>query len=203
MEKLKGVDLIIGCGKQGAYWSARADRVTIPLDHQTLTHPPKNFTIGDILALPFVGNSIDRIYADFVLNAVEMRGATMKEAISCPELLADESRPEQVRHWFIENLGKSPEKFKDNMKDLRWILRGISLAEMWRAIKTHGTITIVDHGHIVKWIEANKSQIFQDNSDQANIQMANLEDEDFRRSGSLEKIYRDGATIGKLVIRKR
>lgn len=204
MERLKEKNLVLGCGERGMDWRPRIfnDALVIPFDHKEFSYPQENFVVGDALALPFACSSIDRVYSDFVLNAVEMRSATMKDITDRPEILEDRSCPEPVRDWFINVLGRSAQKFERNQETLRWILREIVLREMWRVVKEGGSITIVDHGHIINWLRAKKLQIFHGDSEGIELRMPHLTDEDFRRSASLEKLSKNGAKVGKTVIRK-
>lgn len=204
MERSKEINLILGCGERGMDWHTRTscDSINIPLDRQTFSYPQLNFTVGDALNLPFSNNSIDRIYADFVLNSIEMRGASMKDVIACPQILADENRPEPVRRWFIDTLGKSDKKFEKNMDMLRWILRETTLHEMWRILKENGSMIIIDHAHVVNWLRATKSHIFHLNDDSIEMRMPDISTEDFKRSASLEKLTKNGIRVGKAVIHK-
>jgi hypothetical protein len=204
MERQREVNIILGCGERGMYWSPRAmaSEMVVPMDSQQFNLPTANFVISDTLNLPIASNSVNRLFADFVLNAIEMRGASMREVIASPELLGEENRPREVKDWFDNVLEQSPEKFRRNPEALRWILREIALKEMWRVIKEGGSITLVDHAHVVNWLRVKKNEIFPPEVHEAELKMPPLFNEDFNRSLSLERLSTEGARIGKAVIRK-
>jgi hypothetical protein len=200
----KDVNIILGCGEKGLYWSPRAmtSELVVPMDTEQFEFPPTNFMIADTLNLPLANSSVNRVFADFVLNAIEMRGASMREVIANPELLGEEDRPQEVKRWFNNVLERSPEKFHKNEETLRWILRGIALQEMWRVIKEGGSITLVDHAHVINWLRVKKNEIFPPEVHEAELKMPPIFSEDFNRSSSLEMLSKNGARVEKAVIRK-
>ncbi|MDP2585727.1 MAG: class I SAM-dependent methyltransferase [Candidatus Levybacteria bacterium] len=204
MGKETPVFLVLGCGENGLEWANKRNEgeLVIGLDHKNIQSLNPNFKYGDVLKLPFEEMSANRIYADFILNAVSVRNISFRDIKNNPSILRDESFPKIVRDWFTDSLNGSEAKVRDNPETIRWLLRTQALREMMRVLKINGEIFIIDRPHIVNWIRTETVNIFGIDSQKIEIENLAINSDDHMRSASLRDIAKDNEPLGKISVKK-
>jgi hypothetical protein len=196
--------LVLGSGTQGSIWAwLRKDRPIIIDNDENVVHGLKllNFTVGDALYLPLADSSIGKIYADFLLNAIQAGKFIPEDVIEQPEILLSYPFPKLIRDWYRDTLQSSFDKERDLIK-VRWLLRTAVLQEMWRVIAVGGEIIIVDRAHIINWVENETPTILQVNSRAIDITPSDFDEDDLGRSGSLIGVCRKNEPVRKICLRK-
>ncbi len=204
MGKETPVFLVVGCGKNGLEWTNKQKNgeLIIGLDHENIHSANPNFKHGDVLNLPFEEGSINCIYADFILNAVSVKDASVKEIIKNPCVLEDKAFPKIVRDWFMYSLNGSEAKVRENLAEIRWLLRTQALREMMRVLKKNGEIFIIDRPHIINWVRTQAVNIFGRDPEKIEIEKLEISSDDYMRSASLREIVKDGEPLEKIFLKK-
>lgn len=187
MEKESPSHLVVGGGRKGLEWAMRQKPPFSVLDRESLSQLNPLFIHGDALSLTerIKPNSVLRIYADFLLNAVSV-GISFKQIKEKPEILRSEPFPPAVRTWFRETARGSHEYVRANLKEIRWLLRKVALQQMWQALATGGEIIIVDKRHVVDWVKEEGARILEVDPKAVMIGSLPLAQDDFDRSSNLK-----------------
>lgn len=204
MSKETPVFLVLGCGENGLTWVNKQKRgeLVIGLDHKNIQSLNPNFKYGDVLKLPFEKESVNRIYADFILNAVSVKNISFRDIKNNPSILSDGSFPKIVRDWFTDSLNGSEARVRDNPQTIRWLLRTQALREMMRVLKKNGEIFIIDRPHIIDWVKAQTVNIFGINPQKIEIESLAINSDDHMRSASLREIAKDNEPLEKILLKK-
>lgn len=204
MGKETPVFLVLGCGENGLNWANKQKKgeLIIGLDHKNIQIPNPNFKYGDVLKLPFEKESVNRIYADFILNAVFVKDISFRDIKNNPSILRDEPFPKIVRDWFMDLLRESEAKVRDNPQEIRWLLRTQALREMMRVLRRNGEIFIIDRPHIINWIKVQTTNIFGIDPQKIEIEDLQINFDDHMRSASLREISKDNEPVGKIILKK-
>lgn len=191
--------LVVGCGQKGLDWAQRQSGPTVLcLDRDTSLRG--GYEVGDILTKDLRPASVDRIYADFVLNAVFPGGVNMAEIVDCPDLLLSHLFPTRVRKWYLGDRSAISQEIAGRLVDIRWMIRKEALIRMWQALKRGGELVLVDKREIVGWAKEELEELG------GVVGVGEINEDDYRRSAAKSMGFYQGGwyqeAIGKLVARK-
>jgi hypothetical protein len=201
MNKEMPIFLVAGCRKAHS-WINEQQGIAIGLDHEKIYGPIENPIFGDVLNLPFRDGSIDKIYADFVLNAIRTTNSSYRDIRDNPCILKDKHFPKSVNDWYKYRMHESAEAVRGNIKEVRWLLRKEALREMMRVTKNNGEIFVVDMSENVGWIETNNVDIFGSVHRNIEIQKLEIIQDDHKRSESLRMLSGNGVRLRKISLKK-
>jgi hypothetical protein len=187
--------MIIGCGEKGAAWAAKKttpEKPVISLDKKRLNEMREPFIIGDVFNLQVESNSINKIYADFIINGIKDREITAQKILNNPDLLDTDNFPPLVRDWYTKELKGSHDLVRDNITEVNVKLKTAALREMWRVLAPNGSLEILDLASNIEWIKRYSYKIIQDRPLLLRPKIKDITSEDFERSASLGKVIRVG-----------
>lgn len=208
MIKESDISIVMGSGNQGLLWANQHSPTCFAFDKNHIDNEDlsiKNYIRGHSLHLPFKDNSIDIIYSDFLLNALQPgdREAFFADLRVNPDLLASDLYPETVRNWYVGTIQRRFVPNRPHFWHIRCLLREAAINEMWRVLSAPGKIVIVDHDQVVNWIANNSYSIFKESLYKPTVFWTHINYEDQQRSNSLVKLQRKGKKFRKkLVIKK-
>lgn len=204
MSKESDFSIVMGSGKQGLEWACSRNTRCIALDKNSvdlISPATYRFIIGDSFYLPFRNNSINNIYSDFLLNAIQAGDCVASDVIDEPEILASNPYPQRVRGWYNDVLKRRFET-ELHLGRVRLLLREAAIVEMWRVLSVGGEITIVDHKHVVNWVINESPDILPTTNYIPVIFTSHIDYTDRARSGSLKKILQKGEVPKKIILQK-
>lgn len=192
-----------------------------------------NYLTGDVLNLDRViePGSVDRIYADFLLNKISVKGFEshyMAEDGSwsddtlqkMDDVLVSPDCPQEVKDRFERELPEIKSHLPDSMDDAKkkkiaWQLHGrdylqnYAIKQLFRAIAPGGEIIIIDNASIgpsvgvIPIIKRYIKDILEDEVVFCELEgNIPIDDEDRKRSVSLKKFEEKGIPVEKIMIRK-
>ncbi len=208
MSKESDISIVMGSGNQGLLWANQHPPTCFAFDKNHIDNKDlaiKNYIRGHSLHLPFKDNSIDIIYSDFLLNALQPgdREAFFADLRVNPDLLASDLYPETVRNWYVDTIQKRFVPSKPHFWHIRCLLREAAINEMWRVLSAPGKIVIVDHDEVVKWVINRSPQILSSARYKPLMYTSEFCFSDYSRSNSLNKVIKDGARPKKVILEKR
>lgn len=200
--------LVIGCGEQGAKWvdGKNSGGLVIGLDKiipQSLQDNRPLFIQGDVFQLPLKSGSVDQIFGDFIVNGVISRNIAAPQIIQNPEVLNTNYFPEIVRTWYRQTMNYSPDLVRENIKTVGSLLRITALREMWRVLAENGTLQIIDLEYNTNWIAHFAPQILNENPKKVLFRPLSINEDDFSRSESLQKLLRARRNVQKISLTKK
>ena len=205
MSEREPISLILGCGSEGLAWAAKREESILCLDHDSIARPGQRFLCGDALFLPLESGSVKTIYADFLLNSAcnefGITGIRYSDVIANPKLLASRIFPESIRN-FAEKIDYKLDTQRGDLLKITSLVREAVLKEMWRVASPGGRIIIVDHKHVIEWVENKAMTVLCESPNFMRISREGLSPDDYSRSQSLRKLADNGAKVGKIVLAK-
>lgn len=205
MSEREPISLILGCGPEGLAWAERQKGRSLCLDRNSIAHSGQKFLRGDALFLPLESGSVKTIYSDFLLNSVinefGIAGIQYSDIIANPKLLASRIFTESVRN-FAEKINYSLDTERGDLLEITQLVREAVLKETWRVASPGGRIIIVDHEHVIDWVENEAVVVLCESPDFMRISREDLSSDDYFRSQSLRKLANNGAKVGKIVLTK-
>ena len=154
---------VLGSGEQGLIWVCQQGDNCFALDKNRsleISLTPRKFIQGDSLYLPFKDTSVHTIHSDFMLNSIQSGDFIARDIPDNPKILSSDSFPQIVRSWYVDTVEKQSD-IKLKIGQVRWLLREAALKEMWRVLTIGGEIIIVDHKHVVEWVDKRSTMILQ------------------------------------------
>lgn len=207
MVERKQYALVIGCGERGAAWTATAnehgsEEVIIGLDLKKPRVKHGQLILGDVFNLPIKDYTIDRIYADFIVNGLIDREIAAHQIYENPNLLDSSYFPPLIRRWFVESMKRSHDSTRGNIREVGTLLKTVAMREMWRILANNGCLEILDFEYNTNWIAHYASQIVQVNPMFLKLQPLPITSEDFERSTSLRRVVKGSTYVQKLKLTK-
>ena len=144
--------MIMGCGESGLSWASNGplSGQIVGLDHKIQRGQNNYLILGDVFSLPIRSASLDKIYADFIVNGLIEPASRILEN---PDLIDTDDFPKEIRYWFTVTINRSHDVVRKNIKGVSTTLKTIALREMWRTLANNGSLQIIDLYLNTNWIE--------------------------------------------------